>query len=655
MSPTRRRPIDRSGIEPLEPRTLPSCVINTAAGYRLWPTNQIPYVIDPALKNSGAVVQAINLYNDETNLQWIPRTNQADYVEFSGLPAHDMGEGLATVGFAGGPQDIWLSSDVGEAIVLHEMGHALGLLHEQQRNDASNYIVFHSENMSMGSGEWFSPVGNEGVDVGPFDFSSIMLYASDAFSGNGQPTMTRLDGTTWAAAKTLSAEDISTLDSLYPVPSGQAQVAGQVVATLLSGNQVQLTWKDTNAGQATYTVERAVAGQSFQAIATLPAGSTSYVDNHVPAADLYQYLIVATTAANVPAVSAIVYASTIAPPTLVAKWDPSGQQVLLTWNDVFDGRANYDVEISQNGGPFLDSWPILDAGTTSDTWPLYGSDVSEQHYDFRIHAQLGDDPPLWVSNESNTAGVGTPWEKVAIQVTASSTSTVLGQPITLTATVAAVPPGSGVPTGQVDFYVWFIPGSRAGGGAILGSAPLNVVNGVDEATLTTTRLPGPGLNPIQVQYTVYESAPFYVTTSWPSNWGAPPFTPLRIIGALVLDTGKSKHKRRGGFELMFNEGVRSDRAVDPANYTVTETVKRGRKLISQPVNVRIEYNPGAYAVSLIPEGKPRFTRGGQIVVSGMAPGGITSVWGGYLDGPGTGPPGHNAVLVILPGGRKVTQ
>jgi hypothetical protein len=650
MSPTRRRPISRSGIEPLEPRTLPSCVINTAAGYHFWPSNQIPYVIDPALKNPGAVVQAINLYNDETNLQWIPRTNQADYVEFTVLPSYDHGEGMATVGFAGGQQGIWLSSDVDEATVLHEMGHALGLFHEQQRNDASQYIIVHEDNINFDAYEWFSPVGNEGVDVGPFDFSSIMLYDSYADSADGQPTMTRLDGTTWSRNTTLSAEDISTLDSLYPVRAGQAKVAGQVAATLLSGDQVQITWTDTNAGRATYTVERAVAGQSFQVIATLPAGTTSYVDDHVPAGNLFQYQVVANTAANVPAVSAIVYASTVAPPTLAATWDPSGEQVVLTWNDVFNGRANYVVDESMNGGQFPTHSQLIAAGSTSYIWPEFISEVSDQHFDFRIHAQLGDDPPLWVSSESITASVGTPWETVSIQVTASATSVALDQPVTLTATVAPIPAGSGIPTGQVDFYIWF----SSLGGAVLGSAPLNVVNGVDEATLTTTHL-GVGSNPIEAWYSNRKSSPFYVTTSWPSNWGAPPFTPLRIIGALVLDTGKSKHKRRGGFELMFNEGVRSDRAGDPANYTVTQIVKKGRKLVSQPVSVRIEYIPGAEAVSLIPKGEPRFTRGGQIVVSGMAPGGITSVWGGYLDGPGNGLPGSNAVLVILPGGRKVSH
>merc|ERR550519_1482360 len=53
-------------------------------GVILWPNGKIPYVIsttdfDTAQQNM--IKQAINEYNEKTGLQWIPRTNEPDYVD----------------------------------------------------------------------------------------------------------------------------------------------------------------------------------------------------------------------------------------------------------------------------------------------------------------------------------------------------------------------------------------------------------------------------------------------------------------------------------------------------------------------------------------------------------------------------------------------
>ena len=60
-------------------------------------------------------------------------------------------------------------------------------------------------------------------------------------------------------------------------------------------------------------LESAVANATFEPIATLPVGSTSFIDDHAAGATLYEYMIVAATAANVPAVSQIVYAASRPP------------------------------------------------------------------------------------------------------------------------------------------------------------------------------------------------------------------------------------------------------------------------------------------------------------------------------------------------------
>ncbi|HZY90496.1 MAG TPA: Ig-like domain repeat protein, partial [Gemmataceae bacterium] len=67
----------------------------------------------------------------------------------------------------------------------------------------------------------------------------------------------------------------------------------------------------------------------------------------------------------------------------------------------------------------------------------------------------------------------------AVGLSASTASPAWGQNVTFTATVAAVAPGGGTPTGTVTFY----DGSTA-----LGAGTLQVANGVDQAVLSTSGL-----------------------------------------------------------------------------------------------------------------------------------------------------------------------
>ncbi len=74
-----------------------------------------------------------------------------------------------------------------------------------------------------------------------------MLYSSDAFSSNGLPTITRLDGSTFIGQRTaLSAGDLEMIDDMYncppPVPPGP-----DVTATGPSymGGNTMVTWTYT--------------------------------------------------------------------------------------------------------------------------------------------------------------------------------------------------------------------------------------------------------------------------------------------------------------------------------------------------------------------------------------------------------------------------
>lgn len=77
-------------------------------------------------------------------------------------------------------------SDSDERTYLHELGHTLGLIHEQQRHDRDKYVTIYWDNIKKGSkSQFYKKTKVIGACYGEFDYNSIMIYWSTAFSKNG--------------------------------------------------------------------------------------------------------------------------------------------------------------------------------------------------------------------------------------------------------------------------------------------------------------------------------------------------------------------------------------------------------------------------------------------------------------------------------------
>jgi hypothetical protein len=114
-------------------------------------------------------------------------------------------------------------------------------------------------------------------------------------------------------------------------------------------------------------------------------------------------------------------------------------------------------------GPTASGTPLAGAPTAAGTYTVVATFAGSTDYG---SASAQTTFSITQANTSTTLG-------------SSANPSALGQPVTLTATVSAQSPGAGTPTGTVTFQ---------DGGTVLGTAALQVVNGIDEATFTTSAL-----------------------------------------------------------------------------------------------------------------------------------------------------------------------
>lgn len=167
-----------------------------------FPSATIPYAYDADLTPAqlAAADRALNLVS-----MYAP-------VQFTELPAGSTG--FSGIRFRrGDPTDFWCSSELGfqgpgsttdvtingcfpdaalgedpTSALVHELGHALGLVHEHQRSDASTHVDYDSSCVDMpGLRSKSGAFGTQGDALGPYEISSIMHYGSYSLAKRNLP------------------------------------------------------------------------------------------------------------------------------------------------------------------------------------------------------------------------------------------------------------------------------------------------------------------------------------------------------------------------------------------------------------------------------------------------------------------------------------
>ena len=157
------------------------------AGTRPWPGGVLPVSFAGGFTKAerSLFLEACRVWSKRAPVRCAARGGERDAVVLvrnqgcSSVVGHLPGAGAHPLSLGPGCWDL--------PVILHELGHAFGLMHEHQRKDRDRYITVLWSNIAPGGESSYYRIAQDPQGI-PYDFLSIMHYWSGAFGRQGLPT-----------------------------------------------------------------------------------------------------------------------------------------------------------------------------------------------------------------------------------------------------------------------------------------------------------------------------------------------------------------------------------------------------------------------------------------------------------------------------------
>ena len=189
-----------------------------------WINGVIPFkfhmLVNMPLQN--AITQAHQAWEAVTPVRFVPQTNESDFILYRNVPGAPRCSSAA--GRKGGAQELKCNNGFTLNVLVHEIGHALGLHHEHQRQDRDASMAVSAAAIAQRPQDFARRDGEQ--MVGPYDLTSVMHYAwSTAASQQPLSKITPFGPAVWPNPNQPSAGDAEGVRFMYGIVPDRTPIA----------------------------------------------------------------------------------------------------------------------------------------------------------------------------------------------------------------------------------------------------------------------------------------------------------------------------------------------------------------------------------------------------------------------------------------------